>query len=155
MRILGIDADTHDVGMCLLSDKPEFFHLVVSGEDFNQRLADVAGFVDTVDWQLIDGVSIERPYFNHNVKTFGELSQLHGAIKVTFLRRGIKVWEPSYSETLTVVSIPTTLGRAEIKKEVLRLVNLEYECKSIHEADSYLAARYMKSRVEVIGEKRS
>lgn len=126
MVILGIDPGTVRVGYAVLETSgkikvAECGLISVKSKDKTERLAEIARKIkDIIHKWKVDALSIEELFFFKNAKTAISVAEARGAIILTAVEAGLKVYEYTPLEVKQGV---TGFGGAD-KKQVEKMVRL-------------------------------
>lgn len=139
LKILGIDPGYAIVGYGVLEyDGYRFGTLgygavtTEAGADFSLRLTDIYNDMNTVlDTFKPDAMSIEKLFFNTNLKTGIDVAQARGVIVLSAARRGIPVFEYT---PLQVKQSVVGYGKAE-KKQVMEMTRTILGLASVPKPD--------------------
>lgn len=142
MVILGIDPGIVRVGYAVLETSGEIRVaecglISVKSKDKIERLAEIAKKIkDIVRKWKIDALSIEKLFFFKNAKTAMDVAEARGAIILTAVEAGLKVYEYT---PLEVKQRVTGFGRAD-KKQVEKMVRILTKLETPHLADDVIDA---------------
>lgn len=155
MRILGIDPGTATTGWAILEQRKKemisvaYGHISTSPKNStSERLKEVAFDIDEIikKYKPSEG-AIEDLFFFKNIKTAVKVSQSRGAIMLTLIKAGVKVFEYT---PLQVKQSVTGYGRAD-KKQVQLMVKNILKLREIPQPDDTadaiaIAICHMQSR---------
>ncbi|TSC78866.1 MAG: crossover junction endodeoxyribonuclease RuvC [Parcubacteria group bacterium Gr01-1014_33] len=127
MIILGIDPGTQSIGYACIRWQKQNAALLDAGllrvisRDPGERLCDIHAHLGSLleKWNP-DAAAVEKLFFTKNTKTAMAVSEARGAILLTILLRGIKVFEYTPLEVKKAI---TGQGRAD-KTQVKKIVQL-------------------------------
>lgn len=126
MIILGIDPGTVKIGYSILDTKNgpkvlDYGLISIKSKDKTERLAEIAKNIRSIipKWQ-VNALSIEELFFFKNAKTVISVAEARGAIILTAVEAGLKVYEYT---PLEVKQRVTGFGRAD-KKQVEKMVRI-------------------------------
>jgi len=139
MRIIGIDPGTATTGFCILDKENSEIKLLDYGciktsKDFqdSERLKQISDDIDTlIDKWNPEKASIEKLFFNKNVKTAMSVAQARGVIIERLENKNIK--QKEYTP-LQIKSAVCGYGKAD-KKMVQEMVRLTFGLKEIPKPD--------------------
>lgn len=126
MIILGIDPGTTKIGYAVLETSngtrvADCGLISVKSKDKIERLGEIAeGVRNIISKWKIDALSIEKIFFFKNTKTAIAVAEARGAIILTAVEAGLRVYEYT---PLEVKQRVTGFGRAD-KKQVEKMVRL-------------------------------
>ncbi len=157
MKIIGIDPGTAITGYCILENKNNQFNLMdygcirtAAGLQQGERLNQIAKDISTLikKWQP-DKASVEKLYFQTNVKTAISVAQARGVILQKLTENGIS--QSEYTP-LQIKSAVCGYGKADkkmVQDMVRRILKLEKTPQPDDAADAIAAAICLANSMEI------
>lgn len=148
MRILGIDPGTATTGFAVLENKGKSFKLLDYGyihthKGFrnHERLNQIAKDIDEIvkKWEP-DKASIEKIFFNKNIKTAISVAEARGVIMQHISSKGIQISEFSPSQIKIAVCGTGRADKKSVQKMVKLIMNLQETPKPDDTADAIAIA---------------
>lgn len=148
MRILGIDPGTATTGFAILENKGKSFKLLDYGyihthkgfknhERLNQIAKDIEEIVKK--WKP-DKASIEKIFFNKNIKTAISVAEARGVIMQHVSSKGVEISEFSPSQIKIAVCGTGRADKKSVQKMVKLIMNLQETPKPDDTADAIAIA---------------
>jgi len=148
MRIIGIDPGTATTGFAVLENKGKTFKLLDYGyihthkglknyERLNQIAKDIEEIVKK--W-CPDKASIEKLFFNKNIKTAMSVSEARGVIMQHIASKGVEIVEFGPSQIKMAVCGTGRADKKSVQKMVKLIMNLKETPKPDDTADAIAVA---------------
>jgi Holliday junction resolvasome RuvABC endonuclease subunit len=168
MMVLGLDVDTHFIGVALVMDGLPYASCTVKlkGRSFEDRLRSLVDIMETSHARAFlpggittwpDLIAVEDRNVPRNQRTTNRLGEMVGAIKALFVSGSYAgpFMDVNSSRKLAVIGLTTRCGRETLKTMTVHYVGLMCQAQGVpapdsdHAADAYLVARaaYLDAKV--------